>query len=82
MPFVMNLACTQMRITMSQALCAATINAAACLNRSKTHGSIEVGKVGDCVIVDSPNWEHLIYEIVDHPIAAVIKKGKLVFSKQ
>ena len=31
----------------------ATINAAASLGKSETHGSIEVGKSGDLVIIDA-----------------------------
>ncbi|KAF6032626.1 AMDHD1 [Bugula neritina] len=54
MPFVMNLACVTMGMTMNETLAAATLNSAASLNMSATHGSIEVGKVADAVIVDSP----------------------------
>lgn len=45
----------------SEALAAVTLNAAAALNRHKTVGSIEVGKLGDFVILDAPSWVHLIY---------------------
>lgn len=80
MPFVMNLACVNMRMTMNEALAAATINAAGSMNRSETHGSIEVGKVGDLLLIGSPRWEHLIYELVDPPITHVVKAGKVVYS--
>jgi len=78
MPFVMNLACVTMKLTMNEALVASTINSAASLDRSATNGSIEVGKYGDFVVLNNPNWEHLIYELVDPPIQYVIKKGKIV----
>jgi len=78
MPHVMNLACVMMRMTMNEALVAATINAAASLEKSKQYGSIEVGKYGDFVIINNAKWEHLIYEMVDPPIEYVIKKGKVV----
>jgi len=78
MPFVMHLACVSMRISMNQALAASTINSAYSINREKTHGSLEVGKAGDFVVVDHANWEHLIYELADHPIAAVYKGGNRV----
>jgi len=81
LPFVMNLACVNMKMTMNEALVATTINAAASLNRSKTHGSLEVGKRGDFIILDAPVWEHLIYQMVDPPISHVIKGGKVVYSK-
>lgn len=52
-PIVMHLACVNMRMTMSEALAAATINAAYALGRSDTHGSLEVGKHGDLVILSN-----------------------------
>eukprot|EP01132_Coremiostelium_polycephalum_P009148 gene9148-11214_t len=79
MPFVMNLACILMKMNMNEALVAATINSAASLKKSSTHGSLEIGKYGDLVILDSSKWEHIIYEMVDPPISHVIKKGNIVF---
>jgi imidazolonepropionase len=64
MPLAMNLACCMFRMTMNEALVAATLNSAASINRSATHGSIEVGKRGDLVLLDAPAWEHLIYQMV------------------
>jgi len=82
MPFVMNLACVQMKMTMNESLVAATINSAYSMNRSQTHGSLEKGKYGDCVIIDFSNWEHIIYELVNSPILHVLKKGKIMYTKQ
>ena len=31
------------------------------MKRSKTHGSIEIGKIADFVIIDAKRWEHIIY---------------------
>ena len=78
MPFVMNLACILLRMTMNEALVAATINAAGSLGQSDMHGSIEVGKWGNFVLVDAPKWEHLVYQLGEPPIAQVIKRGKIV----
>jgi len=80
MPFVMNLACVLMKMTLPEALVAATINSAESIKKSATHGSIEVGKVGDFVIIASPRWEHIAYQMVDPPIKHVIKHGAIVFS--
>lgn len=52
-PIVMHLACVNMRMTMSEALAAATINAAYALGRSDTHGSLEVGKHGDLLVLNT-----------------------------
>jgi len=78
MPFTMNLACICLRMTMNEALVASTLNSAASINRSETHGSLETGKHGDFVIVDHANWQHLIYEMACHPILAVYKDGKRI----
>jgi imidazolonepropionase len=77
MPLVMHMACVNMRLTMPEALCAATLNAAASMGRSRDHGSLEVGKWGDVLLLDAETWEHLIYQMPP-PIAAVFKKGKRV----
>lgn len=42
MPTVMNLACILLRLSMSEALVAATINAANSIGRGKSHGAISV----------------------------------------
>ena len=42
MPIVMHLACVNLRLSLNEALAAATINSAHSLGRSRTHGSIEV----------------------------------------
>jgi imidazolonepropionase len=78
LPTVMNLGCVLMGMTMNEALVATTINAAASLNRSGICGSLEVGKQGDLVLINAPKWEHIVYEISDPPIEAVIKNGKVV----
>lgn len=50
---VMHLACVLCGMTMSEALTAATINAAAALGKSATHGSLEIGKVADMLIINA-----------------------------
>jgi len=79
MPFVMNLACVNMRMTLNEALTAATINSAAALGKSSTHGSLEAGKFADFLLINAESWEHLIYEMVDPPISKVFKGGRVVY---
>lgn len=50
----MHLACIQLHLSMSEALVAATLNAAASLGKSDIMGSLEVGKLGDMLILDAP----------------------------
>lgn len=53
---MMHLACVNLGLSLPESLSAATINAAHTLGRSRSHGSIEVGKVGDMVVVDANRW--------------------------
>ena len=50
---MLHLACVLLHLSMEEALVAATINSAASLGKSDTHGSIEVGKTADLVIIDA-----------------------------
>ncbi|KAM9327844.1 putative imidazolonepropionase [Pholidichthys leucotaenia] len=81
MPMVMHLACVNMRMSMSEALAAATMNAAYSLGRSHTHGSLEVNKHGDLLVLNATRWEHLIYQLAGHQeiIRYVIIKGNIVY---
>ncbi|XP_057296762.1 probable imidazolonepropionase isoform X2 [Hydractinia symbiolongicarpus] len=83
MPVVMHMACCILRMSMTESLIGATLNAAASIGLSKTHGSLEVGKQADILIIDAPKWEHLIYQFAGHDqlIDYVIKRGDVVYSK-
>uniref|UniRef100_A0A3B3TIC9 Probable imidazolonepropionase n=1 Tax=Poecilia latipinna TaxID=48699 RepID=A0A3B3TIC9_9TELE len=80
-PLVMHLACVNMRMSMTEALAAATINAAYALGRSDTHGSLEVNKRGDLLILNATRWEHLIYQLGGHQelIRYVVIRGNIVY---
>ena len=52
-PTVMHLAAVNLRMSLNETLAASTINAAHSIGRSETHGSIEVGKIADLVILKS-----------------------------
>ena len=81
LPFTMNLACVLMRLTMAEALVACTINAAVSIGRGHSHGSISEGKRGDLLVLDCRQWEDLIYQMCDPPIAMVIKGGRIVWKR-
>ena len=50
----MHLAAVNLKMSLTEAFAASTINAAHSIGRSKTHGSIEVGKVADLLVLDAP----------------------------
>eukprot|EP01125_Pyxidicula_operculata_P022465 TRINITY_DN91_c2_g1_i1.p1 TRINITY_DN91_c2_g1~~TRINITY_DN91_c2_g1_i1.p1 ORF type:complete len:431 (+),score=81.98 TRINITY_DN91_c2_g1_i1:89-1381(+) len=81
MPFAMNLACVNMKLTLEESLVAATINSAAALGRSHDIGSLSVGKLGDMILIKSNTWEHIIYQMIDPPITHVVKNGGVVYEQ-
>jgi imidazolonepropionase len=77
-PMMMTIACTQMGMTPEEALAASTLNGAAALARSDRTGSIEVGKDGDLVLYDIPDYRYLPYHFGEQLVAHVIRKGVLL----
>jgi imidazolonepropionase len=76
MPFAMTLACFAMRMTMEEALVAATINAAYALDRHDRVGSLEVGKHLDAVVIEGDAVDLL--KVGLPAIRTVVKRGVLV----
>jgi imidazolonepropionase len=63
MPFILSLACLQMRLTPSEALMAATLNAAHSLGLGDRLGSLEAGKEADFLIHEFSDYRELAYFI-------------------
>jgi len=78
LPFVMGLACRQMKLTPAESLNAVTLNAAYALGVGAQVGSLSAGKLADFVILDSPDWRALPYQIGAAPITEVYKRGARV----
>ena len=78
LPLVMAIACTQMRMTPTEALVAATANAAAAINRHDRIGAIQVGMQADLVLLDVPNHLRWCYEPGRSSVRTVIKAGRVV----
>lgn len=78
MQFAIALACRYMRLTPAQAIAAATINAAAAIDRAGQVGSLEAGKQADILILDVPDFRHLGYRFGMNLVDTVIKKGKII----
>jgi imidazolonepropionase len=77
MPFAMTVACFGMGLTFEEALVAATINAAASLDRHNRVGSLEPGKQMDAVIVGGPAVD--LIRVGADVIRSVIKRGTVVY---
>jgi imidazolonepropionase len=61
MPMMLSLAVTQMRMSPAEAITAATINAAASLDRVDKIGSLERRKLANFVIYDCDDYRELVY---------------------
>ncbi len=80
-PLLFALSTLYMGLTIEEAVLGLTINAAAAIARDREIGSIEVGKLGDVIILDAPSYTHLAYHIGVNIVEKVIKKGQIVFDK-
>ena len=78
LPNAMAIACRYQKILPSEALNAATINAAFAVGSGEKVGSIEVGKCADISILDAKDYRQLAYEFGGNCIQKVIKNGKIV----
>ncbi len=78
MQFAIALACRYMKLTPAQAIVAATLNAAAAINRADTIGSLEPGKQADLLILNVSDYRHLGYRFATNLVQTVIKRGVVV----
>jgi imidazolonepropionase len=78
MPFMLSLACLQMRLSPAEALSAATINAAYSLGLGNRIGSIERGKQADFLIHEFTDYRELAYFVAAPNRPQVFVAGKEV----
>jgi imidazolonepropionase len=78
MQFMIQLACLKMKMTPSEAITAATFNAACAINLNDKIGSVEVGKQADILILDCPNHKYIPYHFGINLVEKVIKNGMIL----
>jgi len=78
MPFIISLACLNLKLNIEEAFQAATWESAKTLNVHNEVGSLEVGKKADIVIWDLERLIEIPYFISDIPIYKVIKSGSCI----
>ena len=75
MQLMISLACLKMKLLPSEAINAATINAAFAIDRADEVGSLEAGKKADIIILDIENHNQLPYYFGINLVEKVIKNG-------
>jgi imidazolonepropionase len=78
MPMAMAIACRYQKLLPSEAMHAATINAAYAIGLGETHGSIEIDKQADLSIFDCQDYRQIAYEFGGNLTTKVIKSGRTI----
>lgn len=76
MPFVLSLACTQMKTSPAEAISAATINGAWALGLQKRKGSIEPGKDADLAVFEVADYREIAYWAAADRCSYVVLNGQ------
>ncbi|UCH64235.1 MAG: imidazolonepropionase [Fidelibacterota bacterium] len=77
-PMVIALACRKLKMTVAEAVIAATINAAHAVGLGAEVGSLEPGKRADLIICDVPDHRWLGYSFGWNPVQLVAVEGRRV----
>ncbi len=75
------LAVLKLDMSVGEALTAMTLNSACSLGLGAQIGTVEVGKQADLVVLEGSSLDSLAYHYGVHPVAAVVKRGGVVFRK-
>ncbi len=81
MPMVLSLACTRMRMSAAEAICAATINGAHALRRGHLMGSLDPGKQGDVILLNATDYREIPYHFGVNLVATTIKRGVVIYQQ-
>jgi imidazolonepropionase len=73
------LACLQARMSVDEAITAATLNAACSLGRGGEIGTLEPGKRANLVVHAVPNRHHLVYRFGVPRVGAVVIDGRVAY---
>lgn len=80
-PLTIALACIYMQMSIEETLTALTLNGAAALGMADSIGSLEEGKRGDIVLLQTDNYNVLPYYVGMNCVTATIHNGNLVAGK-
>lgn len=78
MQWIIQLGVFTMKMTIEEALNAATANGAYAIREHEDRGSLEPGKLLDLVLCDLPGLADLVYQVGRNSVRYVLKSGRLV----
>jgi imidazolonepropionase len=81
MQMAIALAVFGLRLTIEQAITAATINAAYAIRRSQVIGSIECGNRADLVVLDIPDYREIPRRFGSNNVVMAMRDGNIVFNR-
>lgn len=81
LPWIMNIACCELRMMPEEVLVACTANAAAALDVHQQSGAIEIGFDADITVLDVPSLEAWFYTPGRPRVRTVIKSGHVVYRR-
>ncbi len=82
MQLVITLICRNHGLTVEEALRGATLGSAKAIKREKDRGSLEIGKLADIQIWDTPYYEDVIYHLGANQVTMVIKRGRVIIDRE
>jgi imidazolonepropionase len=80
MAMILSLACSQLRMTPAEAICAATINGAYALRREREIGSLEAGKLADLAVFEVADYREIPYYFGMNVCAMTLKRGRVIYA--
>jgi imidazolonepropionase len=81
MQLILTLACTQMRMTVEEAIQAATLHGAYALGLQGQVGALAPERWCDLVVLDIPSYYHLPYLYGVNHVQKVVKAGRIVWPR-
>jgi imidazolonepropionase len=78
MPFILSLACTQMKMSPAESIVVATFNAACALEVQAIKGSVEPGKDADIAVFDVDDYREIPYWVATNRCELVLAHGLVI----
>ena len=78
---IIALAVMKMRMTVEEAITAATLNAACALDLAEEVGSLEEGKAADLLVLDLESYRQIPYFFGHNPVVLVMQGGRVVYER-